>query len=62
MSMHVKEILKFKKSFLKRLQEDVEGDRKGWERFVVIKADAQGGNEHVSPHDARCHPAARPPL
>jgi hypothetical protein len=57
MSMHVKEILKFKKSFLKRLQEDVEGDRKGWERFVIIK-----GNEHVSPHDARRHPAARPPL
>jgi hypothetical protein len=43
MSVHVKEILKFKKSFLKRLQEDVEGDRKGWERFVIIKADAQGG-------------------
>src|SRR6266436_3661589 len=43
MSMHVKEILKFKKSFLKRLREGVEGDRRGWERFVVIKADAQGG-------------------
>ncbi len=43
MSMHVKEVLKFKKSFLKRLREDVEGDRKGWERFVIIKADAQGG-------------------
>ena len=43
MNMHVKEILKFKKSFLKRLKEDVEGDRKGWERFVIIKADAQGG-------------------
>lgn len=43
MSMHVKEILKFKKSFLKRLREEVEGDRKGWERFVIIKADAQGG-------------------
>jgi hypothetical protein len=42
LSMHVKEILKFKKSFLKRLKEDVEGDRKGWERFVIIKADAQG--------------------
>ena len=42
MSMHVKEILKFKKSFLKRLKEDVEGDGKGWERFVIIKADAQG--------------------
>ena len=43
MSMHVQEILKFKKSFLKRLQEDVEGDRKGWERFVIIKVDAKGG-------------------
>jgi hypothetical protein len=43
MSMHVKEILKFKKSFLKRLKEEVEGDRSGWERFVIIKADAQEG-------------------
>ena len=43
MSMHVKEILKFKKSFLKRLKEDVEGDRSDWERFVVIKLDAQEG-------------------
>jgi hypothetical protein len=42
MSMHVKEILKFKKSFLKRLKEDVEGDRRNWERFVIIKADARG--------------------
>jgi hypothetical protein len=43
MSMHVKEILKFRKSFLKRLKEEAEGDRSGWERFVVIKADAQEG-------------------
>jgi hypothetical protein len=43
MSMHVKEILKFKKSFLKRLKDEVEGDRSGWERFVIIKADAQEG-------------------
>jgi hypothetical protein len=43
MSMHVKEILKFKKSFLKRLKEEVEGDRSGWERFVIIKVDAQEG-------------------
>jgi Peptidase S24-like len=43
MSMHVKEILKFKKSFLKRLKEGMEGDRRGWVRFVIIKADAQGG-------------------
>ncbi|MFI5101740.1 MAG: S24 family peptidase [Terriglobales bacterium] len=43
MSLHVKEILKFRKSFLKRLKEDVEGDRSDWERFVIIRADAQEG-------------------
>jgi hypothetical protein len=43
MNMHVKEILKFKKTFLRRLREDVEGDRDGWERFVVIKVDAREG-------------------
>jgi hypothetical protein len=43
MSMHVKEILKFKKSFLKHMKEDMEGDRRGWERFVIIKVDAQEG-------------------
>jgi len=43
MSMHVKEILKFKKTFLRRLREAMEGDRDGWERFVVIKADAHEG-------------------
>ena len=42
-SMHVKDILKFKKSFLKRLKVEFEGDRSGWERFVIIKADAQQG-------------------
>jgi hypothetical protein len=43
MSMHVKEILKFKKSFLKRLRAAMEGDREGWERFVVIRVDAREG-------------------
>lgn len=43
MSMHVREILKFKKAFLRRLREDAEGDRDGWERFVVIKVDAREG-------------------
>ena len=43
MRMHVKEILKFKKSFLKRLRTEVEGDRRDWERFVVVKADAHEG-------------------
>jgi hypothetical protein len=43
MSMHIKEIVKFKKGFLKRLKQEVEGDRGHWERFVIIKADAQEG-------------------
>jgi len=30
MSMHVKEMLKFKKSFLKRLKEAMEGNRSDW--------------------------------
>lgn len=43
MRMHVKEFLKFKKAFLKRLKTGVEGDRRDWERFVIIKADAHEG-------------------
>ncbi len=43
MSMHVIEMLKYKKSFLKRLKPEMEGDRSGWERFVGIKLDAQEG-------------------
>src|SRR5258708_2026223 len=38
-SMHVKEILKFKKTFLRKLKPDAEGDRSSWQRFVLIKAD-----------------------
>lgn len=43
MSMNVKEILKFKKTFLRRLRPDAEGDRNRWERFVLIKLDAREG-------------------
>jgi len=43
MNMHVEEILKFKKTFLRRLRPAMEGDRDGWERFVVIKVDAREG-------------------
>jgi hypothetical protein len=42
-SMDVKEILKFKKTFLKKLKPEIEGDRERWERFVVIKVDAREG-------------------
>jgi len=40
-SMHVKEILKFKKSFLHKLKPETEGDRSTWQRFVLIKLDAR---------------------
>ena len=39
-NMDVKEILKFKKSFLKRLKPQPEGGRERWERFVAIKVDS----------------------
>ena len=42
-SMNVKEILKFKKGFLRRLRPELEGDREHWERFVLLKADAREG-------------------
>jgi SOS-response transcriptional repressor LexA len=42
-SMNVKEIVKFRKSFLKKLRAETEGDCNQWERFVVIKVDAREG-------------------
>src|SRR5215467_11161704 len=43
MSMNVKEVLKFKKSFLQKLRAEMEGDRDDWERFVAIRMDAREG-------------------
>ena len=40
-SMHVKEILKFKKTFLRKLKAETDGDRSSWQRFVLIKLDAR---------------------
>jgi hypothetical protein len=40
-SMHVKEILKFKKTLLRKLKAETEGDRSSWQRFVLIKVDAR---------------------
>jgi SOS-response transcriptional repressor LexA len=42
-SMNVKEILKFKKNFLRKLKAETEGDRESWERFVLIKVDGREG-------------------
>jgi hypothetical protein len=40
-SMHVKEMVKFRKSFLRRLRVETEGDRSGWQRFVFVRLEAQ---------------------
>src|SRR5205809_902121 len=42
-SEKVRDILKFKKSFLRRLRPSPENSRSGWQRFVLIKVDAQDG-------------------
>jgi len=48
----VKEILKFKKSFLHRLKPRIEGERSNWQRFVLI---------HIDAADARAmHPRLTP--
>jgi len=53
-SMHVTEIVKFKKSFLKRVRHETEGYRENWERFVIIKAAA----EEAASMYPRMHPGA----
>ncbi|HTK95616.1 MAG TPA: XRE family transcriptional regulator [Terriglobales bacterium] len=39
----VKEILKFKKTFLKRLRADMAAPRDDWRRFVLVKVDERDG-------------------
>jgi hypothetical protein len=39
-SMNVKEMVKFRKSFLRRLRAETEGDRSGWQRFVFVRLEA----------------------
>jgi hypothetical protein len=43
MNMKVKDILKFKRTFLRKLRPEMEGDRESWERFVIIRADGREG-------------------
>jgi phage repressor protein C with HTH and peptisase S24 domain len=42
-SENVRDILKFKKSFLKRLRPEVQTARDDWQRFVLVKVDARDG-------------------
>jgi hypothetical protein len=41
MSMNVREIQKFKRSFLRKLRPEMHGKRGDWERFVAIKTDSE---------------------
>jgi hypothetical protein len=43
LSEQVRDILKFKKSFLKRLRAAPAGGREAWARFVLIRVDAHDG-------------------
>jgi hypothetical protein len=43
MSMAVRDLVKFRKSFLRKLRAEMQGARADWERFVVIRADAREG-------------------
>jgi hypothetical protein len=43
LSMHVKDILKFKTTFLRRLRAEPEGHRDHWERFVALRLDGREG-------------------
>ena len=42
-SENVRDILKFKKTFLRKLKPEMEGNRDAWERFVLIRPDGQEG-------------------
>jgi hypothetical protein len=43
MNRNVREIVKFKRGFLRKLRPEMEGNRSGWERFVLIRADGREG-------------------
>ncbi len=43
MSRNVKDVLKFKKAFLRRIKPRIEGSRSHWERFVLIEANGREG-------------------
>ena len=44
--MNVREIQKFKRTFLRRLRPDRHAKRRDWERFVAIKADSDAMSMH----------------
>jgi hypothetical protein len=46
MSMNVREIQKFKRSFLRKLRPELDDKRRNWERFVAIKTDSDALSMH----------------
>jgi hypothetical protein len=53
-SMNVREMIKFRKSFLRRLRPETEGDRSGWQRFVFVRLETAD----AVPMSPRLQPAA----
>jgi hypothetical protein len=53
MSMNVREIQKFRRSFLRKLRPEMHGKRGDWERFVAIKTDSEAMSMYP-----RCLPGA----
>jgi len=43
MNLSVKEILKFRTGFLRKMRPETEGNRDDWERFVAVRLDAHEG-------------------
>jgi hypothetical protein len=62
MSMRVKDIMKLKKSFLRKLRPEMEGDREHWERFVIIRVDDREGMSMYPRLVPRGYRPVRPPL
>ncbi len=61
MNMKVKDIMKLRKSFLRKLRPEMEGDREHWERFVIIRVDGREGmSMYPSPSSRRYGPARSP--
>jgi hypothetical protein len=62
MSMRVKDIMKLKKSFLRKLRPEMEGDREHWERFAIIRVDDREGMSMYPRLLPRGYRPVRPPL
>lgn len=56
-SRQVQDVFPFRESFLGRLRPAMEGDRRGWERFVLVRMERSAGNS-MSPKMTRTKTSA----